>query len=196
MRPRIASGVFEKRITERSVGAHGVGRAGDREHHHPDPERGREPEAGDRRAPDDDRNGDADALAADVLDPAREQRGKQRPDRERGVEEADHPGPASKCCTPTAGKSACGIPKTIAFVSSTKVPRIDPLPGEEAKAVLERVEAGPVDGALRPRRRDQRDQHDERGANETTSIMYVAPKPAVAIRMPPIAGPTIAPALK
>ena len=133
-----------------------VGAAGDREHRDAEPERGREAEAGDRRAPDDDRaprprrpggaRGRSSRRSA-----RRAARPPTAPRRARRRRRA----PASKWCAAIAGKSACGIPKTIAFVSSTNVPRITGCSTRNRQPSRSDSSASAGDLALGRRRRDQ-----------------------------------------
>ena len=64
----------------------------------------------------------AETLAADVSDPARDERGEQRARVRRRVEQADHGRRRRRASLAIAGKSALGIPKIIAFVSTRKIP--------------------------------------------------------------------------
>ena len=90
IRPRMASGVQAKRIVERRIALNSSARPATREHHHADPERRREAEAGDRRAPDDDRGRDRDPLPAHVRRPSpRSSAASERAGRGRRVEDAD-----------------------------------------------------------------------------------------------------------
>ena len=80
------------------------------------------------------------------------------------------------------------MPKTIAFVSSTNVPRMTGCLARKRNPALNESTLGRSTSPF-GRAGAIREISTTENANDATSIRYVAPKPAVAIRMPPIAGP-------
>ena len=79
------------------------------------------PTSGDRDAPAARCEAHRDALAANRAHPARDERGEERAREQRRVHEAEHARAAAELSA-KAGKSALGIPKIIAFVSTMKIP--------------------------------------------------------------------------
>jgi hypothetical protein len=90
-----------------------------------------------------------------------------------------------------AGKSACGIPKTIAFVSSANVPRItgcrtrNRQPSRSDSSAWRATSPFGGAGATSSTATSE-------ARNVAPSIRYAQPIPAAAISTPPSAGPAIA----
>ena len=185
-RPRRWSGVGAHQDRGAEDGAEEVGAAGEREEEEREPERRREAEDHDRGAPDACRDRDREPLPARARRPAREERrrralrrtaprrGSRRSSRRRRTRARRAP-----------GRARVGMPKIIAFVSTTKMPMIACLPFRNRKPVGDR-RAGSAGLGL-ARRRDPRQQPDRDERRRIASrgrCRSVHGKPTAAIRMP------------